>query len=123
MIFFHSEDLFNGTFNPASKTKFPIGIAVEKMKAEFLKNLLTSNELERMKSTWKIEFYDFDKIPSHHTKEASFVGDMVLMNLLENLVFKNFEHNLEIDDNGNSRLKPLPGLKSGLRCESVFRYK
>jgi hypothetical protein len=122
-IYLHSEKLFDGTFNPQSKSRIPVGLAVDKMKPEFLKNLITPEELQTLNSFWQLDFYELDKMPSYHTKESLYSGPQDLFNLLENLVYKNFEHTFEIDDHGNSRLKPLPGLNSALRCESVFRLK
>lgn len=117
-----SESLFNGTFNPLTQTKVKImaeGLDVEEIKKALGESRWKMYE-EGLKKHFALELVSFESGESLLAKRFKAKSPEDLFRLYEKEVLKKTGFSTEIDASGKYRLKEIPGMSGGLRCETIM---
>ena len=118
-----SENLFNGTFNPARPTEIVLTTSANVSEAQLVQ-LIGNNRWQALlastRPAFKIQFGEAAKIAKSsiryfHATDASTLGKKI-----EDAAYNKFGYIRELDSAGRFRIKEIPGLQGGLRCEVLF---
>lgn len=117
-----SEVLFNGTYNP--KTRTAVKITVEGLSAQDIIRSLSQARVSLYQShlakQFQINFLDHQSSESLLAKKQIFRQPHDLFRLFEAEVLKRSGYVTEVDAKGQNRVREIPGMRGGGRCEAVF---
>lgn len=117
-----SESLFNGTFNPLKQTE--VKILVEGFTAQDIKKALGEERWltyqRGLEKHFKLDLINHNDTEALLAKRFYATSPDDVFEVYEKEVLKKSGYTVEVDSSGTYRLKEIPGMSVGMRCEAIF---